>query len=460
MRAVPGGRHQNRETDMKPTTTASSLFVVMAATLACAGVAISQPASAETNFKGKRINVIIGSSPGGGTDGTTRLVGRFFEKYLPGKPSMAYRNMPAGHGVKALNYFTAEAKKDGTYWLGGSSSYVDPNNLRKDVVKYDPLRFELIGGVARGGSVVSVRKAKIPNLTDASKPPVVVGMVDGSRSWGQMMLWGRDKLDWNVKFVIGYPGAPSLMLAARRGEVDAFGTSTEALLRDLQKKSELDPFVQIGEQSEGKVTPRASFPDVPVLALVLGDKLQGDAREAFNFWVKTNQIDKWYALPPGADNEALETYRAAYAKVVKDPEFIKFGKHQFGDDFAPQTAQDVRELFEATVAPKPEILAYMSQMAERHGLPAKPLSSKELAKLAKERGLLMKANTRLDEVKNGGRELVFKAEGENHMVDISGSRTAVMISGKKTKRGNLKPGMACEISYAGDGSEAVSVTCD
>ena len=30
----------------------------------------------EISFKGK-VNVIIGTTPGGGTDGTTRLVGRF-----------------------------------------------------------------------------------------------------------------------------------------------------------------------------------------------------------------------------------------------------------------------------------------------------------------------------------------------------------------------------------------------
>jgi tripartite-type tricarboxylate transporter receptor subunit TctC len=90
--------------------------------------------AAEVSFKGKRINVIIGSQPGGGTDGTTRLVGRFLEKHLPGKPRMIYRNMPAGHGVKASNYFANEVKGDGLTWMGGASSYVDANNLRKKVV--------------------------------------------------------------------------------------------------------------------------------------------------------------------------------------------------------------------------------------------------------------------------------------------------------------------------------------
>ena len=81
-----------------------------AAALGWAGVAAT--ADAAPDFRGKRINVVIGSSPGGGTDGTSRLVGRYLQKYLPGRPQMIYRNMPAGHGVKANNYFYNEVKPD------------------------------------------------------------------------------------------------------------------------------------------------------------------------------------------------------------------------------------------------------------------------------------------------------------------------------------------------------------
>lgn len=60
----------------------------------------SPDATAEPSFAGKRIDVIIGSAAGGGTDSTTRLIGRYLEKYLPGEPEMIYRNMPDGAGTK------------------------------------------------------------------------------------------------------------------------------------------------------------------------------------------------------------------------------------------------------------------------------------------------------------------------------------------------------------------------
>lgn len=421
--------------------------------------ALTPAAAAEVSFKGKRIDVIIGSSPGGGTDGTTRLVGRYLEKYLPGKPTIVYRNMPAGHGVQAMNYVFNKVKADGLTWTGGSSSYVDSNNLRKAVVEYNPTKFEFIGGVARGGSVITMRKSKFPNMTDKSKPPVVVGEVDGSRSWGQMLLWGKDVLGWNIKFVIGYPGAPALTLAARRGEIDAFGTSTIAMHENLAKTGEFAGYVQLGEASEGKIVPRISFPDVPVMPDLMKGKLSGEGQRVFSFWVKTNQIDKWYALPPGTPKDIVQTYRTAYNKVVKDPEFLKFAKLQFSADFSPQTAEDVFDLISSTAYPDAKIFTYMHDMAVRHGLPGEPLSDEEMAKLAKERGGLKTVKASLDKVENEGRILHYKADGKGFKSKVSGSRTKIAVGGKESKRGALKAGMACEITYMGEGAEVTEVNC-
>ena len=72
-----------------PSMRRAALALVCGACLLSAG-----QAQAEVSFKGKTIEVILGSTAGGGTDGTTRLVGSFLEKYLPGNPSMRYRNLP------------------------------------------------------------------------------------------------------------------------------------------------------------------------------------------------------------------------------------------------------------------------------------------------------------------------------------------------------------------------------
>ena len=45
---------------------------------------------------------------------------------------------------------------------------------------------------------------------------IETGGIDGTRTWEQLLVWGAEYLDWNLRFVIGYPGTPALMLATSR----------------------------------------------------------------------------------------------------------------------------------------------------------------------------------------------------------------------------------------------------
>jgi tripartite-type tricarboxylate transporter receptor subunit TctC len=63
-----------------------------------------EAAAQDVSYKGKRINAIIGYSPGGGTDAAARLLGRYMKNYMPGKPTMIFRNMPGHRGTVAADY--------------------------------------------------------------------------------------------------------------------------------------------------------------------------------------------------------------------------------------------------------------------------------------------------------------------------------------------------------------------
>jgi len=54
------------------------------------------PALGEEFYKGKRIRIIVGSTPGGGFDTYARLIARHLGKYIPGHPSVLVQNMPGG----------------------------------------------------------------------------------------------------------------------------------------------------------------------------------------------------------------------------------------------------------------------------------------------------------------------------------------------------------------------------
>jgi putative tricarboxylic transport membrane protein len=439
----------------------------LALTLLCGGamLATAGNAAAEVTFKGKTIDVIMGSAPGGGTDGTTRLVGTFLEKYLPGHPTMRYRNIPGGHGTKGLNYFY-KAKSDGLTWAGGSSSHVDPNALTKDVVEYNPTKFNFFGGVSRGGSIVFIRKEKLANLTDKSKPPVVVGVIDGNRSWEQAITFGAEMNNWNVRFVVGYPGTSFLLLAVRRGETDMMGTSNLQLLKEMFGTGQAVGVGQLGGGTmEGEdVEARSNFEKIPTFEKLLEGKGTPADRKAFEFWSALNEIDKWYALPPGTPKDVVEAYRDAWAKIVKDPEFIRMGKLQFSEDFEPIPGAKQQDMVVKTAYPDKEVVNYMEQLKAKYGLPAEALTDEQLAALAKQKGLdkaeVPAIKAKLSAVGEGGRDITFTADGATKKVEVSSSRTNVTISGQKAARGDLKAGMECAIEAAEGAKEAGAVKCN
>lgn len=440
--------------------------LLRACALSCGAflLAAGGEAEAEVSFKGKTIEVLLGSAVGGGTDGTTRLVGSFLEKYLPGNPSMRYRNVPGGHGAKALNYFN-KVKPDGLTWAGGGSSHVDPNSLRKGVIEYDPTKFQFFGGVQRGGSVVFMRKDHLANLTDKSRPAVVIGVVDGDRSWEQMITWGAELLGWNVRFVVGYPGSAMMLLAIRRGETHMMGTSNLFILQDMFKSGEFVGVAQLGAGASvgDDIGQRSEFGSVPTFDSLVKGKTHGLVDEAFDFWSALNDMDKWYALPPGAPKEIVDTYRAAWDRMIKDPEFIKQGKLLFSQDFNPVSGAKITEVVAKTAYPKSEIVAFMDQLKTKYGLPAEPLSDEEIAALAKAKGLdkmeIPKVEARLIAVGEGGRDIEFTVNGGNKKIDVSNSRTNVSIGGKKVGRDQLKVGHSCSIEFIDGAKEASGVTC-
>ena len=439
-----------------------SLATVVCSVLAATAL-VASDAAAEVNFKGKRIDVIMGSASGGGTDGTTRLVGRYLEKYLPGNPEMTYRNLPGGHGAKALNYFASTVKPDGMTWVGGSSAHIDPNALMKPANKYNPTKFYYFGGVSRGGSIVFINSKKLPNLTDKSQQPVVVGEIDGNRSWAQMIMFGQEALGWNVKFVIGYPGTSHLLLAVRRGEVDMIGTSNLTLLKEMFKTGEFKGVAQMGDSvaTGGEVTGRSDFADVPVFDKMVEGKLTGLAKESFEFWNLLNMVDKWYALPPNTPPEIVTVYRTAWDQLTKDPEFIKNAHLQFSEDFLPMQGPFMQKLVDKTAYPAKELTGFIESMKVKNGLPAEPLTDEQLAALAKEKGLdkMPSVQATLKQVGDGGRNVMFVVDGKEHTAEISSSRTQISVAGNKAERKDLKPGLACEISYLGDKQEASTIAC-
>ena len=82
-----------------------------------AALASASPARAQTPaefYRGKTINLDIGSSVGGGYDIHGRLLARHIGKHIPGNPTVVPRNVEGAGGLRLANVLYNSAPRDGT----------------------------------------------------------------------------------------------------------------------------------------------------------------------------------------------------------------------------------------------------------------------------------------------------------------------------------------------------------
>src|SRR5947207_7819914 len=90
-----------------------ALLKTAAAAVVLAFVGMSS-AAAQDIFKGRDVNLYVGSGAGGPYDAYARLVGRHLGKHLPGNPSVVVQNMPGASGRRLINFMINVAPKDGS----------------------------------------------------------------------------------------------------------------------------------------------------------------------------------------------------------------------------------------------------------------------------------------------------------------------------------------------------------
>src|SRR5688572_33413593 len=64
-------------------------------------------------FKGKTIDLYIGTSAGGGYDAYGRLLARHLGEQIPGNPGIVPKNMTGGGGMRLASFLYTAAPKDG-----------------------------------------------------------------------------------------------------------------------------------------------------------------------------------------------------------------------------------------------------------------------------------------------------------------------------------------------------------
>jgi len=305
-------------------------------------------AQAEVDFSGKRVEIIVPFSEGGGTDSYARFLQPYLERYLPGNPTINVVNKPGAGGISGGNYFQQRAKPDGMTILALSTSTLLNSALKDPRVRFDLSTMAPILLSPRGimqyvrsdfgtqdisdikGQVEKIRSVPADGLIYGGKTPT---------SGGLHQRVALSLLGIEVKSVFGMKGNGPMAQCFERGECTVSYDNTMSFFNNRKEMIESGlavPFFTQGfTTADGEFVRDPRAPDTPhfleVYKAVYGKDLEGPAREAWEAMYHISvSASKSLNLPAGTPKEIVDTYDKAIKALLADPEVIEKGEKIFG----------------------------------------------------------------------------------------------------------------------------------
>ena len=325
-------------------------------------------AGAADFYQGKKIRLIVSSSPGGGNDTYSRLLARHIGRNIPGNPTVIVQNMPGAGGVRAASYLYNKARRDGTVmeqinWGVWNWQVVGD---KKRGGQFDFNKMNAIGVIVIENGLFYSRKDRFKSLDDIEKSGKLARVgISGNQSGGFVMGNILEKLRGKklFEYVFGYPGARQYSLALRQGEVDTSGNVTSSFLDqlgDMWKAGDIIMLAQTGTV-EGKKAPE--FPDAPLLEeLAKTEKQKNLVRATFLL----SRYGRPYTMPPGVPADRVALVRKAFDATMKDPKFLAEAK-KLKRPVNPTNGADLQRMWKDSIAASPEDKAIVAQIFNPKG---------------------------------------------------------------------------------------------
>ena len=331
----------------------------------CIGVAIVG-AQSDSDFKGKTVRLIIGTSTGGGVDLYARLVAQFLGKHLPGEPVIIAQNMPGASSVVAANYLYSVAKPDGlTLGALQGGAFFD-QVLGHNTVKFDWAKFTWIGSPERLEAQLYMRADSpyktLEDIRRAAEPPRCGGAGTGATGYFVPKIL-EETLGLKFKTVTGYQSGGEIDLAVERGELHCRGYDIGSFVgREPTRTWFKNGFVKSLIQTGRRRDPRLG--DVPTLYELMDKQKTPDSlRRMATVVLSSGGFGRPMLAPPGMSTDLARTIREGYAKMLKDPEFIaEVKKRRY--DLEPVSWEEMQSLAKEVTSQPPEVVERVKRILE------------------------------------------------------------------------------------------------
>ena len=320
---------------------------------------IASPARAQANFyEGKTVTLVIGAKGAGSLIAATQIVAHHLGKYIPGKPTVIVQEMPGAAHLLATNHVFNVAKPDGLTILASNPNVAIAQLAKLEQVRFDVRKFHWLGSTGADGVALSIR-TDLPykNFDDIRKADhdLIVGTTGPGSNAHDFPLLLKEFAGAKFKLVSGYPSNGDVQLALQRKEVDCWAALATTIKLAVDQGI-VRPIVR------GRVaTP--GFENLPVdeelATSPLGKAIMGIKAAPL-------AIGRAFAVPPPTPADRVAILREAFAKVLKDPEFLAEGK-KAKIDFNYISAEQVLKDFTALLNQTPETLKEMGKYIKLEG---------------------------------------------------------------------------------------------
>ncbi len=310
---------------------ARKLIGAVGLAVACAFAA---PASAEVDFSGKRIELLVPYRAGGGTDIYSRFIAPLLSEKLPGQPTIVIKNVPGAGALAGSNQFQERAEPDGTDIFAASASVTLNFAFRNPGGNYELNKWNAFLSTAVGTIVYARADLGIEGPEDIAKLRDADLIMGGNNPTGGDLrtLLSLDLLGIDVKPVFGM-NRGDVYAAFDRGEFNInFDTITayEAQVMPMVDAGTAVPLFSLGFIDEnGDYGRDPTHPEIPSFLEVYeelnGEPLSGPPYDAWMSIFGLNVMaSRAILLPEGVSDEIFDTYTQAMkdvmAAIEEDPE--------------------------------------------------------------------------------------------------------------------------------------------
>ena len=296
------------------------------AALACTQVAQAQ--SVAQFYKGKTINIVVGSDVGGGYDLTARTVARHLARHIPGEPAIIVQNRPGAGSIIASNYVYEIAPKDGTV-IGAVQRPIPFQILFGDAgVRFDVRKMQWIGSPTKElGVVVAWHTSPHKAFADVFNTEMIVGGTGPTTDPELLPRAMNSILGTKFKIVGGYKGQAQMVLAMQREEIHGSGnwsfSDIEKGHPDWLAEKKVHLLLQLGLAK----SPHPALQDVP---LVLDVARNTEQRSIFQVLMGMKAMGRPFFIAPGVPKDRADAIRTAFMKTMKDPAFLAEAEKTLG----------------------------------------------------------------------------------------------------------------------------------